>query len=70
MEADRLGMKYMVKAGYNPESIGGVFTMFQAEKNSNVSARRRKVVSRACITACSPATRARMSGGPGSQGCG
>src|SRR6187551_3630855 len=30
MEADRLGMKYMVKAGYNPESIGGVFTMFQA----------------------------------------
>ena len=30
MEADRLGMKYMVKAGYNPESIGDVFTMFQA----------------------------------------
>jgi predicted Zn-dependent protease len=30
MEADRLGMKYMVKAGYNPESIGGVFKMFQA----------------------------------------
>jgi len=30
MEADRLGMKYMVKAGYNPESIGKVFTMFQA----------------------------------------
>ena len=30
MEADRLGMKYMVKAGYDPESIGGVFTMFQA----------------------------------------
>ena len=30
MEADRLGMKYMVKAGYNPESIGNVFTMFQA----------------------------------------
>jgi predicted Zn-dependent protease len=25
MEADRLGMKYMVKAGYNPESIGKVF---------------------------------------------
>ena len=24
------GMKYMVKAGYNPESIGNVFTMFQA----------------------------------------
>ncbi|HEY6125543.1 MAG TPA: M48 family metalloprotease [Steroidobacteraceae bacterium] len=30
MEADRLGMKYMVKAGYNPESIGNVFDMFQA----------------------------------------
>ena len=30
MEADRLGMKYMVKAGYNPESIGNVFNMFQA----------------------------------------
>ena len=30
MEADRLGMKYMVKAGYDPESIGKVFTMFQA----------------------------------------
>src|SRR6478609_5488273 len=29
MEADRLGLKYMVKAGYNPESIGHVFTMFQ-----------------------------------------
>jgi predicted Zn-dependent protease len=30
MEADRLGLKYMVKAGYNPESIGNVFRMFQA----------------------------------------
>jgi len=30
MEADRLGMKYMVRAGYDPESIGKVFTMFQA----------------------------------------
>jgi predicted Zn-dependent protease len=30
MEADRLGMKYMVKAGYDPASIGGVFEMFQA----------------------------------------
>jgi predicted Zn-dependent protease len=30
MEADRLGMKYMVKAGYDPESIGKVFSMFQA----------------------------------------
>jgi predicted Zn-dependent protease len=30
MEADRLGMKYMVKAGYDPESIGHVFAMFQA----------------------------------------
>ncbi|HEX6636223.1 MAG TPA: M48 family metalloprotease [Steroidobacteraceae bacterium] len=30
MEADRLGLKYMVMAGYNPESIGGVFKMFQA----------------------------------------
>ncbi len=30
MEADRLGMKYMVKAGYNPNSIGKVFNMFQA----------------------------------------
>jgi predicted Zn-dependent protease len=30
MEADRLGMKYMVKAGYNPEYIGKVFNMFQA----------------------------------------
>jgi predicted Zn-dependent protease len=30
MEADRLGMKYMVKAGYNPESIGKVFDMFKS----------------------------------------
>ena len=30
MEADRLGLKYMVKAGYDPESIGNVFAMFQA----------------------------------------
>ncbi len=30
MEADRLGLKYMVKAGYNPESIGKVFSVFQA----------------------------------------
>src|SRR5678816_3712035 len=30
MEADRLGLKYMVKAGYNPEQIGKVFSMFQA----------------------------------------
>jgi predicted Zn-dependent protease len=30
MEADRLGMKYMIKAGYDPESIGHVFQMFQA----------------------------------------
>ncbi len=29
MEADRLGLKYMVKAGYDPESLGGVFVMFQ-----------------------------------------
>lgn len=30
MEADRLGMKYMMKAGYDPESIGKVFSIFQA----------------------------------------
>lgn len=30
MEADRLGLKYMVKAGYNPSSLAGVFTMFQS----------------------------------------
>jgi len=30
MEADRLGMKYMTKAGYDPEQIGKVFSMFQA----------------------------------------
>ncbi len=30
MEADRLGLKYMVRAGYNPNSIGNVFRMFQA----------------------------------------
>src|SRR5687768_11655986 len=30
MEADRLGMKYMTKAGYNPESIGRVFDMFKS----------------------------------------
>ena len=29
MEADRLGMKYMTKAGYDPEQFGKVFTMFQ-----------------------------------------
>src|SRR3954471_10765526 len=30
MEADRPGLKDMMKAGYHPESIGHVFTMFQA----------------------------------------
>ncbi len=30
MEADRLGLKYMVKAGYDPSSLAGVFNMFQA----------------------------------------
>jgi predicted Zn-dependent protease len=30
MEADRLGMKYMTKAGYDPGQIGKVFNMFQA----------------------------------------
>src|SRR3954471_9613186 len=30
MEADRLGMKYMVKDGYDPQYIGKVFSMFQA----------------------------------------
>src|SRR6188508_3194750 len=30
MEADRLGMKYMTRAGYDPEQIGKVFNMFQA----------------------------------------
>jgi len=30
MEADRLGLKYMVKAGYDPNSIAHVFEMFQA----------------------------------------
>src|SRR5262245_24089258 len=29
MEADRLGMKYMTKAGYHPEHIGHVVAMFQ-----------------------------------------
>ena len=57
MEADRLGMKYMVKAGYDPESIGNVFTMFQAARNSSASAPRPKAASRGSITACSPAIR-------------
>jgi predicted Zn-dependent protease len=30
MEADRLGLKYMTKAGYDPESFGNVFKLFQA----------------------------------------
>src|SRR5262245_9280666 len=30
MEADRLGMKYMTKAGYDPSQITKVFNMFQA----------------------------------------
>ena len=30
MEADRLGMKYMTKAGYDPAQITSVFNMFQA----------------------------------------
>jgi predicted Zn-dependent protease len=37
MEADRLGMKYMVKAGYRPESIGKVFDMFKAGERFEVA---------------------------------
>src|SRR5262245_878364 len=37
MEADRLGLKYMMKAGYNPESIGKVFNMFQAGEKFEVA---------------------------------
>ena len=42
MEADRLGLKYMVKAGYNPESIGDVFDMFQAGEKFETPARARR----------------------------
>jgi predicted Zn-dependent protease len=30
MEADRLGLKYMTKAGYDPDQFGKVLSLFQA----------------------------------------
>ena len=76
MEADRLGMKYMTKAGYDPEQIGKVFSMFQAgEKFERQRARGRR--SRAtslsrCVLEPSEPRRARGAGREGRrehQGC-
>ena len=58
MEADRLGMKYMVKAGYNPEVHWPRFQHVPGRREIRARARRRpKAASRGCTTACSPAIR-------------
>jgi predicted Zn-dependent protease len=37
MEADRIGMKYLVKAGYDPGAMGRVFQTFQAQETFEVA---------------------------------
>ena len=40
MEADRIGMKYLVKAGYDPGAMGRVFQTFQAQETFEVASAR------------------------------
>jgi predicted Zn-dependent protease len=40
MEADRIGMKYLVRAGYDPEAMGRVFATFQAQESFEVASAR------------------------------
>lgn len=40
MEADRIGMKYLVKAGYDPGAMGRVFRTFQAQETFELASAR------------------------------
>ena len=40
MEADRIGMKYLIKAGYDPKAMGRVFQTFQAQESFEVASAR------------------------------
>jgi predicted Zn-dependent protease len=40
MEADRLGMKYAVKAGYDPKAMGKVFQVFRAQETFEINTAR------------------------------
>jgi predicted Zn-dependent protease len=40
MEADRIGMKYLVRAGYDPKAMGRVFATFQAQETFEVASAR------------------------------
>ncbi|MEY2854362.1 MAG: hypothetical protein RL030_1494, partial [Pseudomonadota bacterium] len=40
MEADRIGMKYLVRAGYDPKAMGRVFATFQAQESFEVASAR------------------------------
>lgn len=40
MEADRIGMKYLIKAGYDPLAMGRVFDTFRAQESFEINAAR------------------------------
>lgn len=40
MEADRVGMKYLIKAGYDPKAMGRVFAAFRAQESFEIAAAR------------------------------
>jgi predicted Zn-dependent protease len=40
MEADRIGMKYLIKAGYDPKAMGRVFETFRAQESFEVASAR------------------------------
>ena len=42
MEADRIGMKYLVKSGYDPTAMGRVFQTFKAQESFEVASARKE----------------------------